>query len=294
MIFNRDSVQRFLFENIHIRGERAYVENSLNEALAAHCYPDVIRELLGQLVAAAILLSNTLKYSGLMTLQAKGSGAVSLLMVECTNKNSFRVLARWSGECSRSGVADLLGNGTLAITIDPDQGQRYQGVVPMDKPTLSECLEHYFSQSEQLPTRIWLSSDGVRASGLLLQVLPYKNNNGEEDVLLDRDECWIRITALTNTVSSLELLELDSESLLRRLYNREEVLVFDSEPVKFQCTCSRERSDVIIKSIGRKEADSVIREQGRIDMDCQFCNRQYSFDAKDIMRIFNSHGLRLH
>ena len=283
MSSRKDSVQRFLFEKSDIRGERVYLENSFEEALASHDYPGPVRELLGELVAAAVLLSTTLKYNGVMTLQAKGTGPLSLLMVECNNTNNFRALARWSGDCPDQGLHALLKEGQLVITIDPDQGQRYQGIVPLEQPTLSSCLEHYFTQSEQLATRVWLASDGVKAAGMLIQELPH---TGDEDTLSERQEFWHRIIALTHTVSSDELLTIDTETLLHRLYHEDDVRLFDADPVSFQCTCSRVRSLSIIRSLGEEEVKSVIHERGHIAMDCQFCNQQYVFSPKDVSGLW--------
>ncbi|WP_263081614.1 Hsp33 family molecular chaperone HslO [Endozoicomonas sp. Mp262] len=285
-----DSVQRFIFENTDIRGERVCLQASFEDALAAHDYPLPVKRLLGELVAASVLLSTTLKFSGLMSLQVKGTGPLSLLMVECTERKSFRALARFSGDCEEGGIEKLIGQGQLVITIDPDKGQRYQGIVPLTYPTLSECLEHYFAQSEQLSTRIWLASDGYKAAGMLLQALPASKESSKKL----REETWSRLCLLTNTVSDNELLSLESESLLSRLYHEEQVRLFDSEPVVFQCNCSRKRSAQIIHSIGKDEADSVIREQGQIAMDCQFCNQQYVFSPDDVIDIFNGHEGYLH
>ncbi|WP_330926509.1 Hsp33 family molecular chaperone HslO [Candidatus Sororendozoicomonas aggregata] len=286
---NRDSVRRFLFNNTNIRGERVILDSSFEQALASHDYPEPVRKLLGELVAATVLLSTTLKYKGLMTIQAKGTGPLSLLMVECTDQQTFRALARVSGDCSQSGLSNLLGQGQMVMTIDPDQGKRYQGIVPLNDETLSQSLEHYFAQSEQLPTRVWLASDGMKASGLFIQSLPDNKDNGA----YDKGETWNRITTLSNTVSGNELLTLDSERLLGRLYHEEDVRVFDAESVSFKCNCSLQRSAHIIRGIGQEEAESVVRDEGKIAMDCQFCNKQYTFSAEDVAKIFSGHDLKI-
>lgn len=278
---NKNAVQRFIFDNTDIRGEHVFLNSCFEDALAAHNYPLPVRQLLGELVAASLLLSTTLKFSGLMCLQVKGSGPLSLLMVECTDKNSFRALARLSGTCDQEGLA-LVGEGQLVVTIDPDQGQRYQGIIPLNQPTLSQCLEHYFEQSEQLSTRVWLACDGSNVAGLLLQALPVR----AEESQAVREETWSRVCALTHTVSKEELLCLSPEVLLGRLYHEESVRLLASEPVIFQCNCSRKRSAQIIRGIGKAEADSVIEEQGQILMDCQFCNQQYVFKPKEVAAIF--------
>ncbi|MDD7805866.1 MAG: Hsp33 family molecular chaperone HslO [Endozoicomonas sp. (ex Botrylloides leachii)] len=278
-----DSVQRFLFEKTAIRGERVYIKHSFAQALASHLYTQPIRVLLGELVAASVLLSTSLKYAGIMTLQVRSTGSLPLLMVECNHKNSFRALARWQGENSHQAEQPMLKDGQLVISIDPEQGKRYQGIVPLNQPTLSKSLEHYFTQSEQLPTYVWLASDGIISSGLLIQQLPHHTNN---TLCEAPEEDWSRIIALTSTISDEELLSLNTETLLYRLYHEENVRLFDSQPVTFKCTCSRQRSATIIKNIGQEEALSVLSEQGQIKMDCQFCNQQYIFNAEEIKTIF--------
>lgn len=288
---NKDIAQRFLFENTDIRGELVSIDNSFAESVAAHDYPAPIKKLLGELAAASILLASTLKFEGLMALQAKGDGALSLLMVECTDQKTFRVLARFDEEkISGESLSELLGQGTMAITIDPIKGNRYQGIVPLDKGSLSECLQEYFIQSVQLPTKLWLASDGESASGMLLQSLP----NSAEVSETDHEAFWTHVTALGETIKQEELLELDAETILHRLFHEEEVRLFDAEAVAFSCNCSRQRSAKIISSLDKAEIDSVIKEIGEVAMDCQFCNRRHVFNAEDVEKIFSGEGPAYH
>ncbi|WP_299730665.1 Hsp33 family molecular chaperone HslO [uncultured Endozoicomonas sp.] len=284
-----NAVQRFLFENTDIRGEVVSLNESYVAALASHDYPEVIRKLLGELIASAVLLSTTLKFDGLLTLQARGEGALSLLMVECTDQKSFRAVAQFKEGITESSMQDLLGRASLLITVDPVKGQRYQGIVPLEKESLAASLEDYFTQSVQLKTRLWLACDGKTAAGFLLQALPASAELSEED----RSESWNRMTALAETTQAEELLDLDHETLLVRLFHEETVRVFDSEPVKFACTCSWERSAKIISTLDRKEVETIVEEEGQVAMDCQFCNQQYAFGKDDIDAIF-SHKTPLH
>ena len=280
---NKDIAQRFLFENTDIRGELVSLDNSFAESVAAHNYPAPIKKLLGEFAAASILLASTLKFEGLMTLQAKGDGALSLLMVECTDQKTFRVLARFDEEkIQGESLSELLGQGTMAITIDPVKGSRYQGIVPLNEGSLAKCLQEYFAQSVQLPTKLWLASNGNACAGMLLQSLPKSAETSETD----REAFWSHVSTLGATIKEEELLELSTETILTRLYHEESVRLFDPEAVAFSCNCSRQRSAKIISSLDKAEVDSIIEEIGQVAMDCQFCNRQHVFNAEDIAKIF--------
>lgn len=294
LMSNKDIAQRFLFDSTDIRGELVSLNSSFTDSLAAHNYPVNVRVLLGELVAAAVLLSSTLKFEGVMSLQAKGDGPLALLMVECTDQKTFRALARWADEdaekLTETGLSGLLGTGQLVMTIDPHKGNRYQGIVPLHHETLAEGLNDYFKQSEQLPTQFWLTSNGDQCCGLLLQALPASVESDQAK----REEAWERVTVLADTVKDEELLELDHETVLTRLYHQEEVRLFDEEPVSFSCTCSRERSASIIHNLGREEAVSIVEEAGQIAMDCQFCNQQYLFTAGQVSEIFEGQQPKPH
>ncbi|MRI31561.1 Hsp33 family molecular chaperone HslO [Endozoicomonas sp. OPT23] len=291
---NKDLAQRFIFDNADIRGEIISLEESLAASLAAHNYPVNVKALLGELVAAAVLLSSTLKFEGIMSLQAKGEGPLSLLMVECSDQRTFRALARWDEEntdkLTAKGLQGLLGNGQLIMTIDPHKGNRYQGIVPLHHETLAAGLNDYFKQSEQLATEFWLTSNGETATGMLLQALPV---NLEKDEKV-RAETWERISVLAKTVTEQEMLELDHHTLLTRLFHDESARLFDGEKVEFNCNCSRPRSAQIIQNLGQEEAESIVVEQGEISMGCQFCSQTYVFTGKDVADIFTGNEPRTH
>lgn len=178
---------------------------------------------------------------------------------------------------------ELLGQSRMAITITPEKGQRYQGVVPREADNLAGCLEEYFERSEQIATSLFLFADGDTAAGLLLQRLP---GHTEED-----DDLWNRVNHLARTVEAEELLKLDSETLLHRLFHEETVRLYEPEPVEFRCSCSRERTLAALESIGKEECYSILDEQGSIDMDCQFCHANYRFNRNDIDHLFTGHTL---
>jgi len=280
-----DFTQRFIFENTDVRGELASLEESYAHVLAKHAYPEPVAALLGELMAAAALLVNTLKFDGLLILQARSEGAVPLLMVECSSEHEMRAIARYEAEQidSAASLQELMPEGVLALTVDPNEGQRYQGLVALDGATLADCFTNYFVNSAQLPTRFWLYADGQRARGLLLQQLP-------ADRLLDSEEreaSWQHVIALASTLSAEELLGLDNETILHRLYHEEEVRLFAGTDLKFQCSCTRERSAQALISLGLADAQLLLAEKaGTIEIDCQFCNERYLFNKDDITQIF--------
>ncbi len=284
-----DFSQRFLFDHSDVRGELASLEQSYAHVLAKHPYPEPVAQLLGELLAAAALLVGSMKFDGLLILQARSSGAVPLLMVECSSARELRAIARYDAEQidPAAGLQDLLPEGVLTLTVDPRVGNRYQGIVALEGETLADCLTSYFASSEQLPSRFWLRADGRRARGMMLQALP-------ADQLPDAEERaanWQHLTAMADSLQSEELLGLDNETLLHRLYHEESVRLFDLQPLQFRCSCSRERSANALVSLGEADALQLAQEQGgAISIDCQFCNQRYDFDAADIAQLFSGGG----
>ncbi len=284
-----DFTQRFLFDDNDVRGEFVALEQSYAEVLARHEYPAPVALLLGELLAAAALLCDTLKFDGILVLQARSSGAVPLLMVEMTSDRHVRGIARYEAEQigAAHGLRELLPDGVLAITVDPKNGQRYQGVVSLDGENLAACFSAYFALSQQLPSRFWLCADGQRARGLLLQQLPADRLTDDEE----RAERWEHVVTLADTLSVAELLSVDNETLLHRLYHQETVRVFEPHALSFGCNCSRERSANALFSLGATDAQQLLEERGGVvDIDCQFCNQRYRFDATDLTQLFAGGG----
>jgi len=281
---SRDQFQRFLFEHSQVRGAWVQLGESFKESTGQAPYPDSVRELLGESLVASVLMSSTLKFKGTLSLQAAGEGALSTLMAECSHDRHIRGLARFDADAvSGETLHELLGQSRMAITITPDQGQRYQGVVPRESETLAGCLEEYFERSEQIATSLFLFANEDTAAGLLLQRLP-----GHTD---DDDDLWNRVNHLAATIEAEELLTLDSETLLHRLFHEETVRLFEPDPVAFRCSCSRERTLAALEAIGKDECYSILDEQGSINMDCQFCHANYRFNRNDIDHLFTGHTL---
>lgn len=284
-----DFSQRFLFDDHDVRGELVALQESYRQVLSKHAYPAPVARLLGEMLAAAALLAGNLKFEGLLVLQARSSGPVPLLMVECSSERELRGIARYHAEQvgEEAGLRELMPEGVLAMTIDPKIGQRYQGIVALEGATLADCLSAYFETSEQLPTRFWLEADGSRARGLLLQALPADRQRDPEE----RQASWEHLATLADTLRTEELLELDNEVLLHRLYHQEQVRLFDPQALQFRCSCSRERSARALVSLGEADALQLLQEQGGVlSIDCQFCNHHYEFDAADVTQLFAGGG----
>lgn len=280
MMSNDDSLQRFVFVNSPVRGEIVHLNASYDAILERHPYPLVVRKLLGETLAAAVLLSATLKYSGSLTLQVHGQGQVSLLVAQADHQGRIRGLADWNGEVLDGAFANIMAKGQLAITIDlGEEGQRYQGIVELHGESLAQALENYFAKSEQLPTFIYLASDEQSVAGMLLQTLPGT---------YDRDPgiAWEHLTHLSRTLTAAEILHLTNQEILARLFHEEDIQLFDSEPVHFYCRCDRDRMERAILTMGQEEARQLVAEKKIITVTCEFCNRHLDFDVVDVENIF--------
>lgn len=278
-----DCLQRFLFDNAAIRGEWINLQETWQEVQSRREYPAAIRRALGEMMGAAALLTSTVKIKGRLVLQIKSQGPVSLMMVECTSNNTLRAFAQWEGDIQDNmGLQALTGEGTLAITIEVEGAkQPYQGVVSVQGDSIAETLETYFAHSEQLATKIWLYANEHNVAGLFLQQLP-----SEEAGKQAAEEDWSRISQLAATVTDEELLTLEIETLLHRLFHEEQVRLFEPAELRFACTCSRERVAETISMLGQEEAEQIIDAEGGIEVACEFCNEHYHFDKVDVAEIF--------
>ncbi len=279
----QDQLYRYLFEHHQVRGELVQLEQTFRHMVAAQEYPAPVRQLLGELLVATSLLTATLKFEGSITVQLQGNGPVSLAVINGDHLQQLRGVARWQGELpTNPDLKALVGDGHLVITITPDEGERYQGIVSLESDSLASSLESYFAQSEQLATRIWIRTGGTHdeplAAGMLLQELPASNEQHADD--------FDHLSKLTDTIKDEELFTLPAEEILYRLYHEEEVRLFAPQPIQFRCTCSRERSEQALLQIGKTEVDGLIHEQGSIDMHCDYCGTHYRFDAIDAQALF--------
>ena len=296
-----DSLQNFLFEDTHnnpmpIRGNIVHLNHTYRQVLQHQALPLVLKQALGELMAASVLLSSTLKMEGVMVLQLQSKGALKLLVVECSSDLKLRATAKWdaswfeeqAAEMESLTFAELVEHGQFVITLDPtkgetNQGQIYQGIVPIEGKTIAEMLQNYMLRSQQIDTTLWLHCDGVNSAGMLLQKLP---NSATNDHYIQDEDAWNRMNHLANTVTHKELQNLAPETLLRRLFVEEDVRLFDAKPTQFYCSCSKTKVGGMLRMLGLEEVNSILAEQGNIDVNCDFCNKHYAFDAVDAAALF--------
>ena len=291
---DRDSLHRFLFEQFPIRGHLVHLDAAWRALIEHREYPHAIRDTLGEAVAASLLLAATVKFEGVLSLQLQGAGPMHLLLVQCTSGLGVRGLARYR-DADAAGLAtigDLIGDGNLTVTLETDAGaQRYQGIVPIAGERLAEVLQGYFENSEQLPTRLWLHADAQGASGMLLQMLPGGSSLAPKDAFLVED-AWRRVQLIGETLTAGELRSLADAEILRRLFNEDDVRLFEPSPVYFRCRCSRDRVAGMLQGLGEAETRSVLAERGEVEVRCDFCNRAYVFDAVDVAQLFKAADFR--
>ena len=285
-----DLLHRFQLENLHVRGEWVSLDSSWREILSTAEYPEPVKQVLGEALVAISLLAESLKFDGSLVLQIRGALPVSMLVVQATSDGAIRGMANWQGEIADDAkfqdlfIAEGQGLATMVISVEPNvsnasKGERYQSLVALEGESLADSFTQYFAQSEQLKTRLWLAVDETRAVGMMLQCLPSESSEIQ-------DEGWNHATILADTITEEELLNLNSQTLLHRLYHDEDLRIYEDKAIRFECTCSNEKIENTIRSIGEKEANSIIEEQGQITIDCDFCNTQYKLDSIDVKRLF--------
>lgn len=275
-----DILRRFVFEALGMRGAWVDLRQSFQAAKQHQASNPVALELLGETLAAVVLLSATIKFRGSLILQAQGNSDLKTLVAQATHDRQVRGLIRGKIGNTHGSLTQLFGEGIMILTIKPEGAEPYQGVVPLIGANIAEALQTYFRQSEQLPTRLWLFANDSQAVGLLLQALPGTDERHAED--------WARIEILANTVTAKELMTLDCEDMLFRLFHEEAVTVFEPETVNFVCGCSVQKIEQTLFTLGREELESILMERPEIEVDCEFCGRHYVFDRVDVERLLLS------
>lgn len=291
-----DLLKKYLFDTRNVRVQAVRLHDTWKQAQAQQTHPACVTRLLGELVAAATLLAANLKFDGSLVLQIQGDGPVALLVVECRSDLSLRatVKVREGHEVPADGTMQSLlnanGQGRFIVVLDPANkvpGQQpYQGIVPLEGDTVAEALQHYMKASEQLDTRLWLAANDDVAAGLLLQRLP--DHGGHETGDASPAETWERAQVLAGTLNTEELLATDTDTLIHRLFWQETLLVFEPAPVRWFCPCTRERVASMLRTLGQTEIDSILAEQGKVEVHCDFCGKPYAFDAVDCTGLFAS------
>ena len=318
-----DELKKFVFDAAPVRGELVRLESTWQEILRRRRYPAPVSTLLGEMMAAAALLSANLKFNGALVMQLHGDGPVRMLVVECNSDLSMRATAKIAEgaeiaeDATLASMVNVHGRGRFAITLDPHDklpGQQpYQGIVPLSDETgpltsMTEVLEQYMQASEQLDTRLWLAADNKVASGMLLQRLPSYGGTmegrpdrepaqvGETGQPLHKDvqeqdlDTWERVCQLGKTLRREELLEESIDTLIKRLYWEEMeaagIRMFEPLAPHFRCSCSRLRVGAMLRTLGQPEIEGILEEQGKVEIDCEFCGQHYSFDAVDCAQLF--------
>jgi molecular chaperone Hsp33 len=275
-MIEQDILRRFLFEDLGVRGEWVNLTASWQEAKAHQQNNTVTQSLLGQALVAVVMLSATIKFKGSLILQAQGDGDIKTLVAQASDERKIRGLVRSNADVTAGSLETMFGQGRLVLTVDAGSATPYQGIVPLQGENLATALESYFVQSEQLNTRLWLFANEHHAAGLLLQELPAHDGHKTD---------WQHLEILANTLTEQELLTLDCETLLYRLFHQEKVRLFEAETVAFECSCSAQRIGRTLRAMGKEELDSILQERDTIEVTCEFCSQHYQFDKVDIAAL---------
>lgn len=277
----RDLRTRFIFDQQPVRGLHVRLQNVWQHIVQRKNYPAAIQTALGELLAAGVLLSGNLKIAGKLILQIQGQGDLKMLVAETGSDHSCRATARWNEQSDINdgrSLTELLGeNAIFGITLQPCDGEPWQGIVPMEGNSIADMLTAYMRRSEQLDTHISLAASAQSAGGLLLQRLPEER--------LDAD-AWTHFSTLADTLTAQELLDLDAQHLLYRLFHETPPRVFEPEQLEFVCSCSRGRVSDMLLLLGGQEVGNIVAEQGSVAIDCDFCGEKYVFDETDIQSLF--------
>lgn len=296
MTTSTDLVHRFLFDDTQIRGEIVTLEHSYHQATEHQMLPSEGKKMLGRFLAATVLMAETLKIEGTVSLQVRGdAGPVRFAFAEANSNGQLRCMLKMHDNIAAQDsfftqdIPSVFQGGVLTITIDPNEGDRYQGIVPLEGDTLAACLEAYFVRSEQLQTRFYLFADSNRVSGLMLQALPLEIEDNKENAAKREafNEAWNTALALSDTLTQEELLSDTHEVLLNKLYNELPCRLFPGRNLVFGCSCNETRCANALASLGKDEVNALLQESSPIVIDCEFCAAHYEFDENKLAPLFN-------
>lgn len=281
-------LNRYLFDGAHARGELVQLSTSYQSIIKHHNYPESVEKLLGELLCATCLLTATLKFEGDITVQLQGNGPIGYMSVNGDNQQQMRGIAKMTdpvqAEQAKS-LQELMGKGTMIITIRPKQGDAYQGVVALDGDTIADCLAHYFDVSEQIPTKVWLFHNAEQVAGALVQLLP--DGDGSNSNKEKQQNDFQHLCQLTNTIKPEEIFNLEAEALLYRLYHEEKVQLFEAQQVSYLCGCSAEKCLSAIAQMEPNEIKGILAEQGKVSITCDYCVTTYDFDELSLQSFIS-------
>lgn len=283
----KEGIQRFLLEDGQVRGEIAYLDVTYQQILNQRPYPEMVRKLLGESMMSCLLIAHTLKFEGSLSLQFESDDRLSLILVQCDHLLNIRALAKFQPELSTEAYTDAFLKGQMVFTVQSNSHtQGYQSKLPIESSCIAENLMKYFSQSAQIPTFVWIATSEHQASGMLLQRLP--NPDQKHTTELERESFWEYALNIGQTLTPEELLSLDNETLLYRLYHETTVRLFEHQSARFQCRCTPERMKYVLRVMGEEECHQILSTHKTIDVCCEFCNQNYQYDAVDIGLVFKS------
>lgn len=288
---NTDQLFRFTFDDLPIRGQWVRLKSVLDAANAHHDYPEPIQRQLAEQLAAVAMFADTLKIDGSVALQSRGQGKIVRSLAECRNQTDLRAIAHLRETPlapNGSQLTDWLGQGQLALTLIPElnSAQTYQGMIELLHPDLQGNLEHYFMQSEQLPTRIFFAHTSGSTTGLLLQRLPDEDLSHEVATQVWED-AWQTMEIILGTLTQAELAELSPEIFLRRIFAEFPCRLHPPRSLAYRCTCSRAKTDRTLRAFEYAELQEILSERGNIEVDCEFCGCRYRYDAVDVDNLIH-------
>lgn len=275
-----DTLQRFMFEHASIRGEIAHLDETYKTIMQQHPYPPKVKKLLGEALISCLLLAGSIKFEGDVSLQFHGDKRLPFLLVQCDHQLNIRAFAKYQDDSDDIDYDSAFLEGKMVLIINQNkQTQAYQSVVTIRSTSMSDNLTHYFSQSEQVATQVWLAVNDDSAAGMLLQLMPGQDSTG-------REQFWEYAVHLGQTISEHELLTLDNPTILHRLYHETELRLYTARSVRFQCRCNPEKMKQVLTVLGETDVQQLLQEKGHVEVRCDFCNQEYLFDSIDITLLF--------
>lgn len=279
---SKNNLHRFLFKHLNIRGQHLHLTDAWQALIKDRHYPPLLTQLLGELTAISVMLANGMKHTGKLTLQIIGKGPITLLVIEVTHDLKIKGIAKTQGPLPKQATLDtLLNSGQILVTLDNDQTQTlYQSHVPAQGKSVAEAFQTFMTQSDQLDTQLWLAADNQAAAGLLLQKMP------ETDTTAQDQDGWHRINLLANTLKPKELLTLDCQTLLHRLFHEETIELFPPQTVQYQCRHDKAKIDAMLLSLGQKEIEAILEKEGEIVIHNEMCNQYERYNKEAIQNLF--------
>jgi len=275
---DQDAVRKYLCDDApDARLMTVKLGQSTDDMLDHQQMPAPIKALCAELVAATCVLAHMLKFDGEMIVQIKSAGPVTMMVAECSSEGRIRATAQWDDIDHYTTFSELIGKGYMAVTVDPKHGERYQGIVPLESGSIEGCINHYFDSSEQLDTKLWLSSDATTVAGLLIQRIPDEGGSRTSTA-----SNWETLSTLAATVTKEELASEAGPLLIYKLFHELSPRSFDPFSIRFGCSCTRERSSRAIRALGETEVKQLFAEQPSVTVDCHFCGRVYQYDQADL------------